>query len=891
MRPKPGNRLKTTADAQALLARAVALHRDGRLADAAALYERVLRQTPGQVDALHLLGLILGQAGEVEAGIGLIRRAVAGDGRQAAFHASLGRLLDGAGRRAEAADAHRAAARLAPLDPAHHRQEGLARAEAGQPEPAARALLRLLALDPGDAGAASGLGDALYDLGRPLPAAAWYGRAVVLDPASTDPALTLAAYNRGAALRDAGRGVEALGAFRDAARRAPALVQAHEQVVALGHAAGAARAVIAAGRALLALVPDHGEAAKILGFNLAPDEDGTEGTRWLARAARLRPDGTDIPPALATLLHGQGRHREAAVWFRRAATLAPGSGVAWSGLGLALAAQGGDGAVTAARRAAVVAPGNTAFAANAGSVLHRMNRPEEALVWHRRALALHPGNAAGWLNAGAHRLDGGAFEEALPLFDRALRLGAGEHEALARSNLGVALMALGRNAEAVDAFRAALAIRPHDAAIRSNLLFCLCFVEDAPLEAVFAEHRRFERFARPNPPVAPRFDATPRDPERRLRVGYLSPDFQRYPGPGYHFLLPLVEGHDRSAVEVTCYYNDTREDAATGRFRAAADRWRSIAGLPDADAERLIRADGIDLLVDCGGHMSRNRMPLFLRRPAPLQLSLPLYPNTTGLSAMDYQLADRRIAPPGADALHSERLIRLPGCVLCYRPAESAFAPPDRPPVETAGVFTFASFNNVTKVNGPTVALWARILRAVPHSRLLLKWRGLGRDSGLERRLAGAFAAQGVGMERLVLRGLTPDPYEDYVRADLALDPVFANGGTTICDALWMGVPVLSLAGEATISRWGATLLGAVGLDALVAETAEAYLALAVRLATDRGFLIGQRAGLRDRMARSPLMDEAGYARAVEAGYRAAWRRWCAGRSPAAIGPSDGAPA
>ncbi|SMH30830.1 O-linked N-acetylglucosamine transferase family protein [Azospirillum agricola] len=888
MRPKSSNRLTPAVDLQALLVRAVTLHQNGRLAEAAPLYEQVLRRSPGQVDALHLLGLIRGRNGDPEGGIDLIRRAVAGDGGQPAFHASLAGLLEGAGRWAEAADSHAAAARLAPLDPDHHRREGASRAEAGQPGPAAAAFRRHLALLPGEAGSALGLGDALQDLGRPLSAAAWYGRALALTPGST-----LAAYNRGVALRDAGRRADALAAFQVAARTAPTLLQAREQILTLGHAGGDPRVAAAGGRPLLALVPDHAEAAKILGAALAraagPAADREMGVRWLARAAALRPGEADTPLALATALLDD-RPADAAGWFRRALALAPGSATALSGLGLALAAQGaGDTAPRAARRAARAAPGDADIAANAGSVLHRARRDAEAEAWYRQALTLAPDSAMGWINSGAQRLDGGAFEEAIPLYARALALGAGHHEALARSNLGAALMALGRNAEAVEAFRAALAIRPGDAAIRSNLLFCLCFVADAPPDAVFEEHRRFERFVAPVPLPEPSFAATVRDPERRLRVGYLSPDFQRYPGPGYHFLLPLVEQHDRAAVEVTCYYNDWREDEATARFRAAADRWRGVAGLPDAELERQIRADGIDLLVDCGGHMSRNRMPLFPRRPAPLQLSLPLYPNTTGLTAMDYQLADPRIALPAApcfaDARHSEKLIRLPDCVLCYRPADSAFVPPARPPAETAGVFTFASFNNVTKVDAATIALWARLLRAAPEARLLLKWRGLGggNGSGLERRLLAAFAAEGVGAERLLLRGVTPDPYEDYVRADVALDPVFANGGTTICDALWMGVPVLNRAGAATISRWGATLLHTVGLDALVTESDEAYLALGVRLATDRAFLAELRADLRGRVAASPLMDEAGYARAVEAGFRAAWRRWCAGLPPAAI--------
>jgi protein O-GlcNAc transferase len=846
---KPTNRLKPAGNAQALLARAVALHQSGQWTEAGALYEQVLRRQPGQVDALHLLGLVKGQVGDLAAGIALIQQAVRGDGRQAAFRLNLGRLLQAAGRATEAA----------------------------------RAFGGLLALTPDDAEGVSTLADALYDGGQPMMAARWYGRAAALDPS-----LTTAAYNRGAALRDAGRTAEALAAFHDVLAAAPLLVPAQEQITGLRHASGDVLGATSASRRLLALVPDQPDALAILGGGLSnPTIEGADqwetGAVWLARAAWARLD-SGAALALAALLLGRDRPAAAVGWFRRALALAPDSAVGLSGLGLALAALGrGDAAVDSALRAVRLDPASPAFAANAGAILHQAKRQTDAGGWHRRAVTLDPDSVTGWINIGAHALEANAFEAAIPLFARVLALGAGGDEALVRSNLGVALMALGRHGEAVAAFRAALERVPGDAAIRSNLLFCLCFTEDADLDAVFAEHRAFERFVAPTPPPVPNFTAVDRNPDRRLRVGYLSPDFQRYPGPGYHFLLPLIDRHDRAAVEVTCYYNDTPSDAATARFKAAADRWRDCAGLSDQELAARIRADGIDILVDCDGHMSRNRMTLFLHRPAPVQISLPLYPNSTGLSAMDYQLADPRIAPDWADGLHSERLIRLPGCVLCYRPADSAFAPPDRPPVERTGVFTFGSFNNVTKVNGSTIALWARLLIALPQARLLLKWRGLGSGGALDQRLLAAFAAHGVGAERLVLRGITPDPYEDYTRIDCALDPVFANGGTTICDALWMGVPVLNQAGRATISRWGASLLGAVGLGGLVTESDDDYLALGVRLATDRAFLDEQRADLRGRMARSALMDEGGYARAVEAAYRAAWRRWSAGLPPVAL--------
>ena len=911
---KRGNRLKPsgrppdgTGDR---LERAVALHREGRLADAATLYGAILRAQPRQADALHLLGLIKAQTGDPVEGIALIGRAVAVDGGQPLFRLNLGRLLEAGERWADAADAYGQAARLAPGEAEHHRLAGQALVRDGRLDPsrldrAARHFRHALSLHPQQGEWAAALGDALYDAGRWIEAAAAYRPAVALLP---DP--TLAAYNRGAALRDAGRPGPALAAFRAAAARSPLLPAVWEQLVSLHHAAGDDAGVAASARALLALAPGHAPAAKLLGVacdRLGEDggaggdaggDAGATAARWLGRSLTLDPVVVETRLALGALCQGQGRSVAAVRLYRQALVLAPGTAAALVGQGVASAALARASEATAAlRRAVRLCPEDPDIAANAGAAHHALRHLDAAgqggagqgggtaLGWFRRALVLRPDSAFAWTNIGALLAEADQGEAAASVLGRALALGAGIHAASAWSNLGLAAMSAGRHAQAVAAFRRALAIRPGDAATRSNLLFCLCFTEEADLDDVFAEHRAFERFVRPAtrlPPAQPPGVPAGRDAGDRLRIGYLSPDFQRYPGPGYHFLLPPITHHDRAGFAVVCYYNDTREDEATRRFKDLADGWCDCAALSDAELDARIRADGIDILVDCGGHMSRNRMPLFLGRPAPLQVSFPLYPNTSGLTAMDYRFADPLFAPPAADARHTEALIRLPGCVLCYRPADSAFVPPERAPGLDGGTFTFGSFNNLTKLDASTVALWARVLRAVPQARLMLKWRGLT-TSGVGRRLLDRFAALGVAADRVILSGATPDPYEGYRTIDCGLDPVFANGGTTTCDSLWMGVPVLSIAGEAAISRWGISLLSAVGLADLVARDADDYVALAVRLAGDPAFLAAKRAGLRDRMRQSPLMDERAYTAALEAGFRAAWRRRCAGLPKAPI--------
>ncbi|HYH40043.1 MAG TPA: tetratricopeptide repeat protein [Azospirillum sp.] len=889
-----GNRLTPPDDIGQLLTRAVALHQDGKLAEAALIYERVLRQAPRQADALHLLGLVKEQTGAPADGIALIGKAIAVDGGQPVFHLNLGRILERLGRWAEAAEAYAGAVRLAPGESEPLLLAAQAAKKAGRLDAAAAHLGHMLSLHPENGDCALALGDVEYDRSRWAEAAVAYRTAVALLP---DP--TLAAYNLGMALRNDGLLSEAVAAMRTAALHSPLLQEVWEQSLSLHHTMGSDADAATAGRVLLSLVPGHAAAAKLMGSAYLRLGDAEPSARWLARSATLDPVDVEALLALGALRHEQGNCAGAERCYRRALAVTPSAAAALVGHGVTLASLGRGAEAQAAMRHAVrLVPEDSDTAVNAGSVSHAVRHSGagggadggagaggggalDALGWFRRALVLRPDSAFAWINVGALLAEGDQGEAATVVLQRALTIGAAEHAAAAWSNLGLAGMVTGRHADAVAAFRRALSIVPGDASMRSNLLFCLCFTEDAGLDEVFAEHRAFERFVRPatrRPPAEP----TVPQAGRRLRIGYLSPDFQRYPGPGYHFLLPPLTHHDRTGFEIFCYYNDMREDEATRRFQELADGWRACAHLSDEALDARIRADGIDILVDCGGHMARNRMPLFLGRPAPVQISFPLYPNTTGLTAMDYQFADPLFAPPSADALHSEALIRLPSCVLCYRPADSAFAPPDRAPGLEDGTFTFGSFNNPTKLNASTISLWARVLHAVPHARLMLKWRGLT-SSGLGRRLRDQFAAQGIAGDRLILSGTTPDPYESYRRIDCGLDPVFANGGTTTCDSLWMGVPVLSIAGTAAISRWGVSLLSAVGLPDLVAADADSYVALAARLAVDRDFLAAKRAGLRARMQRSPLMDERGYTRALEAGYRAAWRRRCDGHPAAAM--------
>jgi predicted O-linked N-acetylglucosamine transferase (SPINDLY family) len=344
-----------------------------------------------------------------------------------------------------------------------------------------------------------------------------------------------------------------------------------------------------------------------------------------------------------------------------------------------------------------------------------------------------------------------------------------------------------------------------------------------------------------------------------------------------YFIEPVLAHHDHNRFEVFCYSNLQQEDNVSERLKSRANYWRRIIALSDEQATQKIRADQIDILIDLNGHTGSNRLLVFARKPAPVQVTWLGYPATTGLSTVDYRLTDGFADPVGmTEHLHSEKLIRLPECFSCYRP------PADAPevsglPAREKGYVTFGSFNNQAKINREVMAVWAKILQAVPGARLTLKNAGLG-SKIVQRKVRETFLGWGVEPDRIELLG--HDPYESahlerYRSIDIGLDPFPYNGATTTCEALWMGVPVVALAGQAHAGRVGVSQLSNLGLTELIGNTPEEYVAIATRWARDLERLSQLRAGLRARLAASPLTDAPRFTQNLEQAYRAMWQDWC----------------
>jgi predicted O-linked N-acetylglucosamine transferase (SPINDLY family) len=486
---------------------------------------------------------------------------------------------------------------------------------------------------------------------------------------------------------------------------------------------------------------------------------------------------------------------------------------------------------------------------------------------------LKPDYAEAHNNLGLAYLRCNALGRALDSYRRAAQL----NDRLVEShhNLANALSFAAQHAEAMEFFRMALAVRPTFAHAHSNMLLVLNYVSNDP-QRLYHEHVAWaQKHAADTRRRMPHVSA--RDPDRVLRVGYVSSDF--YTHPVAYFFEPLLAAHNRNAIETVCYSDVTRPDETTQRLHSFACQWRDIVGMNNDDVADLVEADKIDVLVDLAGHTGGDRLLLFAQKPAPVQVSYLGYPNTTGLKEIDFRFTDEWADPPGgeSDRFHVETLWRLRGGFLCYSPPRVA-PEPAAPPSATRGYVTFGSFNHWSKMTHEVVALWAQLLREIPRSRILLKGKHL-LDPYLSPRVYDMFEAQGIERERILLRATksvtTAAHLAMYGEMDVSLDTFPYNGTTTTCEALWMGVPVVTMAGRVHAGRVGVSLLHAIGMEQWVAHTPEEYVKLAARLARDTPRRAALRISLRSTVAASGLCDRARLAREVEAAYRQMWHAWC----------------
>jgi protein O-GlcNAc transferase len=744
-------------------------------------------------------------------------------------------------------------------------RSGLLELQDGRPETALRLIEQARAIAPGDPRHDAALGQVLQTLGRCAEAASAFRRVLDAEPHSAD-----AFFGLGVSLQSLGQYEEAIAAYEGAVE----------------------------------FQADFFAALNNLGNCLQRQARLPEAEAAYARALALRPGEVGAMANLGTVLQGMGRIDEAIALLRAAVAAQPLVTAHAVNLGIALCRRHDFAAAQAVLRAAFDRDATSADAAfNLGNALYGLRDVRAAADAYQQAIALHPLYADAIINLGNMHRELGEFAAATAAYETAIQ--AQPDSVIALNNLGCLLRTLGRYDAAEAAFHRGLALDPDNAAIydnlgsvlkdagdidaaiasfrrsvalnpdnpetHGNLAYALCFQSLKP-QAILDECLRWNaRFAAA---LRPRVDSHPnkRSPDRRLRIGYVSPDFRDHCQS--LFTVPLLAHHDHSAFEIFCYASVARPDDLTRRLMQFADSWRDVCALDDDTLAALIRDDGIDILVDLTMHMAGARPLVFARKPAPLQIAWLAYPGTTGMTAMDFRLSDARLDPAGYDDHYTERTVRLADSFWCYDPLCESPAVNALPAIER-GDLTLGCLNNPCKLTDSTLDLWAQVMNALPHARLrLMAPPGIHRSRLLQRLAVRNIDAARVSFVPFQIRS---DYLRTYHDIDIGLDTFPYNGHTTSLDAYWMGVPTVTRVGDTCVGRGGLSQTFQLNLPQLAAATDAAFVSAVVTLASDLPRLAALRRTLRSRLQRSPLMDGPRFAGNVEAVYRKMWRAYCSG--------------
>ena len=584
------------------------------------------------------------------------------------------------------------------------------------------------------------------------------------------------------------------------------------------------------------------------------------------KALVLKPDYPDAFNNLANIFRKQNRLNQAAAMYQKTLSLQPDDAVTYNNLGHVYRELGSvEDELLCYQKALQVDPDYAYTYLHIGNLFQYRGELEKAIRCYQKALGKKSDFPEACNNLGSALIMQGRLNEAAQYFRKALLMNP--YYAEAYNNLGSVNQNQGKFRESIFCFRKALEIKADYIKAHSNLLYAMHYDPDIGSKMLYEEATHWwQQHGLKKMPEFCHF--TPSTKSRRIKIGYVSPDFREHSVS--YFFLPLLRYHNRDSFEIFCYSEAKREDEITDQIKELSDHWRPIAWLSNRAIADQVRQDGIELLVDLAGHTAENRLLVFAHKPAPVQITWLGYPGTTGMPVMDFRLTDEIADPPGeADKYHSETLVRLPQGFLCYGPPEDA---PDVSglPARKNGYITFGSFNNLPKINPEVIALWSRLLDQVANSRLLLKSKQFA-DEQVRQRFLDLFSVCGNGAERvrlLPMAATTADHLALYRQVDIALDPFPYNGVTTTCEALWMGVPVITLRGERHAGRVGASILSRMGLEELVAENRDQYAEIGIKLTQDISVLENRRAGLRSHLQSSVLCDGKSFARNMEESFQ-----------------------
>lgn len=894
---------------QQAIRQAVACHQTGQLKEAEHLYRAILQVQPQNPDANHNLGLLAVQMQQPAAGLRYFNAALEASPETERYWLSYIDALIQAGETASArqllargqqhglhGDAVNAlAARLATSQPEKLAAEAQAAPKPKQSKPAkivtshrgaepnSQELNQLVALFsqgrcaemealargltvrfPKYGVAWKALGTALVQQEKGAEALEAFQKAIVLSRGDAE-----AHSNLGNVLKNLGRLSEAEASYRQALKVNPNYAEARSNLgVTLVEQDRPAEAEACLRRAL-EIKPDHAVAHNNLGIALMKLDRLTEAEPCFRKALEIKPDYHEALGNLGSLFTEQGRLAEGEICCREALKIKPDYAQAFSNLGVCLQQQGRlTESEASLRRALEINPDSAEALCGLGITLYDLDRLAEAETSLRRALEIKPGYLDAHSNLGLILDKQGRIDEAIASYNRALELDPDNADVL--NNLGLALQDQGQLDESIVLMRHALKLKPDHLAAQNNLLFGFNYHPDLSAEEVFRAYQDYD--ARRGVPLRPTWlpHHNDKNPDRRLKIGYVSPDFRQHSTRS--FLEPLLAWHDKSAVEVFAYAELVKEDDVTARYRSYADHWIPTKGMSDEALAQRIRDDGIDILVELAGHTAANHLAVFARKPAPISISWLGYGYTTGLSAIDYYLTDADIVPLCSEALYAEQPWRLSNPPYAYRPAAGMGEVGDLP-AQQRGYITFGTLSRSIRINHRTIRVWVELLNAVPGSRLVIDSRNF-KGRLMQERMAARFTEHGIARERLEI-GFHSPPWDVLRGIDISLDCFPHNSGTTLIESLYMGVPYITLAGRLSVGRLGSSILHAVNHPEWIAGSENDYVAKAVELAGDWDRLASIRSRLRDQMEDSPLRDEKGFARKVENAYRQMWQCWC----------------
>jgi protein O-GlcNAc transferase len=735
---------------------------------------------------------------------------------------------------------------------------------AGRAGEAEQLYREILSSDPRNASALHRMGILALQRSDNISAIDFLERALKLQPDVPE-----ALFGLGLALQSAGDRQRAVEVYQKLLRIKPDNWECHNN---LGNALfGLGRIAEAAGayRKAIEVNPECVDALGNLGSALNALGRFDEGIEVFRRGLAIKPDSPVLLTNLGNALCGRKRYPEAIIALRRAIQLKPDFAQALYNLGNALAGTADyAGAVEMFRRAVQLVPDYIDAHNNLGNALQALRDYKGAAEAYLAALKIRPDFLPGYNNLGNALRTMSKTDEAIAALQQALRLRP--DYAPAHCNLGNALKDAGRLGDAIECYRRAVTYDPRDFISHSNMIFTMQYHPECAPEEILREALRWNvlHAQRVSSEIKPHQNE--RNPDRRLRIGYVGADFRDHCQS--LFTIPLFAGHDRQNFEIFCYSQVGCSDSTTEQIRQLVDHFEPIIGKADRSVAGKIREDGIDILVDLTMHMSHGRSLVFARKPAPVQVAWLAYPGTTGLSAMDYRLTDPHLDPAGVEHLYSEKTVRLPETFWCYDPNCFDLSPGALPAIQN-GFITFGCLNNFCKVTPRTLDLWLPVLKSVPNSRLVLLAAYGGHRDAIRQKLS----ENQIDSDRVEFLQFQPRRgyLEVYQRIDIGLDTLPYNGHTTSLDSLWMGVPVVTRIGSTVVGRAGWSQLRNLNLQELAAETDEQFRSIVVELSRDLDRLADLRQNLRQRMMNSPLMDSPRFARNMEAAYRAMWRNYC----------------